>query len=408
MGENTKLIDALTKLGLQNGKGSDGNKRSIGSRLSQLRSAMFRKERQASNAEGKGCMDLEKELKEFNTSASNGVKGVGKDINNAEITKATKKLKEINSRTTLEADLKSCAKEKTTKQTATLLIINIRVYVFWMNWFKIYVVIVKITVLEASFGIPSSPSPAQSPSPPGLTTKGPTKATQANAVAPTSSNKCAKKTLASNCKINCECFTLKCTVSTGTSSSSIDYNTCNIGESNSFNDLPFTGKHGSDLFSLTAAESEKYGPCDIKCAKSGGSASFDGKISCAKKGNTYEWMSEAITKACPSGSSAPAPAPVPAPAPTPAPVPAPSTAPANAPTPTTTSGFTPIFTCPKGTTTSSQITNGEAKLTCKNSQGQVVQEKTVTCSQVSSVDLNFYCCPKCPAQPTQPACFPFC
>merc|ERR1711915_1166832 len=43
--ENTKLIDALTKLGLQNGKGSDGNKRSIGSRLSKLRSAMFRQER---------------------------------------------------------------------------------------------------------------------------------------------------------------------------------------------------------------------------------------------------------------------------------------------------------------------------------------------------------------------------
>merc|ERR1711915_215496 len=100
--ENTKLIDALTKLGLQNGKGSDGNKRSIGSRLSQLRSAMFRKERQASNAEGEGCKAVEKELKEFNTSASNGVKGVGKDINNAEITKATKKLKEINSRTKIE------------------------------------------------------------------------------------------------------------------------------------------------------------------------------------------------------------------------------------------------------------------------------------------------------------------
>ena len=70
---------------------------------------------------------------------------------------------------------------------------------------------------------------------------------------------------------------------------------------------------------MTAAESEKYGPCEIKCKKSGGAATFDGKISCAKKGeflktnlidiyqitsgNTYEWMSEAITKACPSGRS---------------------------------------------------------------------------------------------------------
>jgi len=71
----------------------------------------------------------------------------------------------------------------------------------------------------------------------------------------------------------------------------------------SFNNPPFTGKHGSNSFSLTAAESEKYGPCEIKCKKSGGAATFDGKISCAKKGNTYEWMSEAITKACPSGRS---------------------------------------------------------------------------------------------------------
>ena len=103
--ENTKLSDTLTKLGLQNGKGSDGNKRSIGSRLSQLRSAMFRQERQTSNTEGNGCKEVEKELKSFNTSGSNGVKGVGKEVNNAEITKATNTLKALNTRYAMQKKL---------------------------------------------------------------------------------------------------------------------------------------------------------------------------------------------------------------------------------------------------------------------------------------------------------------
>ena len=79
---------------------------------------------------------------------------------------------------TLEVDIGSCAKESSRQDvTITLTIVKIRsgitvrilvfildifrFYVFWMGWFQITIVEVKIITLEISFG--SSPSPSPSP-----------------------------------------------------------------------------------------------------------------------------------------------------------------------------------------------------------------------------------------------------
>ena len=167
------------------------------SRLSQLRMARYDGgdgDRQ-NNEDGKGCTDVLKEWKNFNSSGDKAVPGVGDDVDESESSKTITSLNKLNNKyrvsyslfflllvcvfsPSLEADIGSCAKESSRQDVSiTLTIVKIRsgiavrillfildifrFYVFWMGWFQITVVEVKIITLEISFG--SSPSPSPSP-----------------------------------------------------------------------------------------------------------------------------------------------------------------------------------------------------------------------------------------------------
>jgi len=166
--KNTGFEDALKKLGLDTGTGSDGkgyDGSSRMSRLTQLRLARYdatNEDRQANNTDSAGCLEIVDEWKNFNTSGDKAVPGVGDDVDSKETTNTINSLDKLNKRSNLETDLGSCAKESRQAVTVTLSIVKIRFYVFWCGWFRVFIVEIKIITLEISFGA-SSPSPAPSP-----------------------------------------------------------------------------------------------------------------------------------------------------------------------------------------------------------------------------------------------------
>jgi len=162
--KNKAFENALKKLGLNTGTGSDGNgyDGSRMSRLSQLRLARYdarNEERNSNSSDSAGCLEIVKEWKSFNTSADKAVPSVGGDVDSSETNKTIKSLKKLNQRANLTSDLGSCA--KTSRQGSVLSIVKIRFYLFWAGWFKTYVVEIKVITLESSFGV-SSPSSSSS------------------------------------------------------------------------------------------------------------------------------------------------------------------------------------------------------------------------------------------------------
>jgi len=157
---NTKFAEALKKLGLNSGAGSDGK---LPTRLTQLRLARMVDSnggRQGNSTDGQGCKDIEAEWKNFNSSGDKAVPGVDGDVDEKETTNTISSLDKLNNRKTLESDLGSCAKEDSRQVTVTLTIVRIRFYVFWCGWFQVTVVEIKITIITISFGLPPSPSPS--------------------------------------------------------------------------------------------------------------------------------------------------------------------------------------------------------------------------------------------------------
>eukprot|EP00091_Calanus_sinicus_P014991 TRINITY_DN3282_c0_g1_i3.p1 TRINITY_DN3282_c0_g1~~TRINITY_DN3282_c0_g1_i3.p1 ORF type:complete len:326 (+),score=68.49 TRINITY_DN3282_c0_g1_i3:522-1499(+) len=172
---NTGFADALKKLGLDSGTGRDGNLPT--SRLTQLRNARFSDGRDTRSddrqTDGDGCKKVEAEWKVFNTSGDKAVPGVDKEPDATETDKTIASLNKLNNGATIEADLKSCAKENSTRQvTVILTIVRIRFYVFWCGWFQVFVVEVQIIILEVTFGA-SSPTPSPVPAPTPVATSAP-------------------------------------------------------------------------------------------------------------------------------------------------------------------------------------------------------------------------------------------
>lgn len=130
--KQTGFADALKKLGLNEGKGSDGagfNGKSRVSRLPQLWMARYdgKEYKRQSNKDGKGCTDIFNEWKKFNTSGDKAVPGVGDDVDEKETNNTITSLNKLNNNPNLVTDLGSCDKESSHQDvTITLTIVKIR------------------------------------------------------------------------------------------------------------------------------------------------------------------------------------------------------------------------------------------------------------------------------------------
>merc|ERR1719167_371391 len=157
---NPKFMDALKKLGLHEGPGDDGNVPAGRIRWQRLRNT-----RQAN--EGEECNGIVADWKAFNTSGNSAVPAVDSDVDATETTNTIAALKKINERENLEAGLQTCKKETSRQIDIQLNIVQIRFYLFWCGFWRVFVVEVKIIILEVSFGLGGGgggPSPSPSPS----------------------------------------------------------------------------------------------------------------------------------------------------------------------------------------------------------------------------------------------------
>merc|ERR1712227_1034882 len=154
--KQTGFADALKKLGLDTGTGSDGKLPSTSGKIRVIR-----------QSESKECTKVLDNWKSFNASGDQGVPSVEGDVNETAIDDTVKTLDTLNNSPTLESDLDSCQKE--TRQGVVIAIIQIRFYVFWCGWFQVTIVEIKITIIVVTFGLPA-PSPAPTPA---VTTAGP-------------------------------------------------------------------------------------------------------------------------------------------------------------------------------------------------------------------------------------------
>merc|ERR1712110_1012049 len=144
--KQTGFADAMKKLGLDSGTGSDG--------VLPSRRANNRVNRQAAT-DSAGCTAVLDNWKKFNSSGNAGVPGTDGPIDEDKIGETVKTLDTINNSPTLEDDLKGCQKE-TSRQTVVLVIVQIRFYVFWCGWFQVNIVEIKITIITITFGITST------------------------------------------------------------------------------------------------------------------------------------------------------------------------------------------------------------------------------------------------------------
>merc|ERR1712235_43071 len=154
--KQTGFADALKKLGLDTGTGSDGKLPSTSGKIRVIR-----------QSESKECTKVLDNWKSFNASGDQGVPSVEGDVNETAIDDTVKTLDTLNNSPTLESDLDSCQKE--TRQGVVIAIIQISFYVFWCGWFQVTIVEIKITIIVVTFGLPA-PSPAPTPA---VTTAGP-------------------------------------------------------------------------------------------------------------------------------------------------------------------------------------------------------------------------------------------
>jgi len=144
---NRKEMDnAMASAGVASGPGADGTIPSSrifagGSRVSR---------------DGTGCVELAQLWAQFNTSANQAAGSANGDLDTTVANETTAILNSINSRTTLVADLQSCSNGSSSggRQMETVTaIIQIRIYIFWMGWWRETVITVKITIITSTFSI---------------------------------------------------------------------------------------------------------------------------------------------------------------------------------------------------------------------------------------------------------------
>merc|ERR1719430_1854916 len=146
---NRKEMDnAMTSAGVASGPGADGTIPS---------SRIFAR---GSRTDGAGCVELAQLWGQFNSSANQAAGSANGDLDTEAANATTTILNTINSRTTLVADLQSCPNGTTRvsssggRQIETVtIIIQIRIYIFWMGWWRETVITVKITIITSTFSI---------------------------------------------------------------------------------------------------------------------------------------------------------------------------------------------------------------------------------------------------------------
>jgi len=160
---------AMSSLGLTAGPGDDGQVPSNSSRVMLTKKNQAILTRQTRQAAEQGCKELEKLWERFNKSADATAKKFSDKLNTSAAEDTNAILTEICARN-LTADLSSCAKE--TRQitgTVTIQIVRIRIYIFWCRQWLLLIEL-KITIITATFGISSPPSPSSpAPTPPTST-----------------------------------------------------------------------------------------------------------------------------------------------------------------------------------------------------------------------------------------------
>jgi len=140
-----EMENAMTSAGVASGPGADGQAPTSRSFVEGWRTSR----------DGAGCLDLAQQWTQFNTSASKAAVSANGDLDTEAADETTSILNAINSRTTLVADLQSCANGTSGgRQTETVTtIIQIRIFIFWMGWWRDTVITVKITIITATFSV---------------------------------------------------------------------------------------------------------------------------------------------------------------------------------------------------------------------------------------------------------------
>jgi len=102
-----------------------------------------------------GCNAVKDGWKKFNETGDAAVQSPDQPkVDKVKADAAIAALNDINSRTTLEADLKSCKSDTGRQVTIFRAIIQIRFYVFWCGWFRIFVIDIRITIISITFPQP--------------------------------------------------------------------------------------------------------------------------------------------------------------------------------------------------------------------------------------------------------------
>merc|ERR1711936_1280278 len=120
--------------------------------------ASIRTKRQS---DGAGCTSLGDAWSSFNTSASKAASSANGDLDEAAANETTGILNDINGRSSLEDDLRSCATERQ-GVTVSVTIVKIRITLFWCLWWQVTVIEVKITIITVTFGV-TTPSVETTP-----------------------------------------------------------------------------------------------------------------------------------------------------------------------------------------------------------------------------------------------------
>merc|ERR1711934_176405 len=138
--DNPAMSNALKATGLDKGPGADG----------QVPARFMTSIRSKRDTDGAGCTSLGDAWGKFNTSATKTAMSASGDLDEASANETTGILNDINGRSTLEDDLRSCATER---QGVTVTIVKIRITLFWCLWWQNTVIEVKITIITVTFNV---------------------------------------------------------------------------------------------------------------------------------------------------------------------------------------------------------------------------------------------------------------
>jgi len=164
--QNPAFFNALKAVGLDKGPGDDGVLPSTGRQSHRIHK----------REDGAGCKEVDAEWFKFNQTASKALPDANADLDEKAANDTTAILDGINSRKSLTDDLKSCTKETRLNRdgrqvSVSFTIIRIRFYVFWCDFFRAFVVEVKVTIITSTFGL-TNPNPTTPGT--GVSTSAPT------------------------------------------------------------------------------------------------------------------------------------------------------------------------------------------------------------------------------------------